>query len=199
LNKNKGIENLHFNWKNKFWDMNIPVNKNFPQSMLEYKIARCNGFINVGHYDALTYLPDDILVKVDRAAMSVSMETRAPFLDHRVLEFLISLPKDYLYLNGVSKRIAKDILYKYVPKEIVDRPKQGFSIPVSYWLKNDLKNWANKIIDEIPENSIFWDKKQIEKIWYEHQQSICDHPEKLWNILVLELFFKRKNLMDHDI
>lgn len=199
FNKNNDIEYLHYNWKNKFWDIKIPVNKAITQSIQDYKMAKSNGFENVGHYDALTYLPNDILVKVDRASMSVSLETRAPFLDHRVLEFLITLPKDYLFFKGVSKRIAKDILYKYVPKHIVDRPKQGFSIPVSFWLKNDLKNWANTIIDEIPENSIFWDKNQIDKIWYEHQQSICDHPEKIWNILVLELFFKRKKLMDHDI
>lgn len=199
LNEKNSLLDLHINWKNKFWDMNIPVKRNIRQSKFEYKIEDCNGFENVGHYDALTYLPNDILVKVDRAAMSVSLETRTPFLDHRVIEFLITLPKDYLFLNGVSKRIAKDILYKYLPKKIVNRPKQGFSIPVSYWLRNDLKGWARKIIDEIPEDSVFWDKKQINLIWDEHQKSICDHPEKIWNILVLELFFKRKKLMDYDV
>ena len=156
------------------------------------------GFNFAGYYDALAYLPDDILVKVDRAAMAVSLESRAPFLDHRVLEFLISLPKEFKYENNVSKRILKDILYDYVPKSIVDRPKQGFSIPLTFWLRNDLKDWGHKIIEEIPINSTFWDRKLIFKIWDEHQEHKVDHTERIWNILLLESFFKRKKMLYHS-
>ncbi|TBH71733.1 hypothetical protein EWU21_05415 [Aquirufa antheringensis] len=185
-------------WHNKFWDLPLPL----ADSIAEKKNIFLGGlnfrFNNVGHYDALTYLPNDILVKVDRAAMAVSLESRAPFLSHHLIKFLISLPDSYLFNNDTSKRIAKDVLYKYVPQDIVNRPKQGFSIPVSYWLRNDLKIWAQGIIDAIPSDSDFWDKKLVSNIWEAHQDGNIDHPEKIWNILALELFFKRKKLLHYQ-
>ena len=195
--KYNNIGVVHSNWHNIFWNKDLPV-LNFNSSLKESLFNKQNNnFKNVGHFDALDYLPNDILVKVDRAAMGVSLETRAPFLDHRVLEFLISLPMEFLYFKGVSKRITKDILYKYVPEEVLNRPKQGFSIPIAYWLKNDLKEWAENIIINIPSNSEFWCKSKVIEIWNEHLKGEIDHSEKLWNILILELFFKRKKLLHH--
>jgi asparagine synthase (glutamine-hydrolysing) len=189
---------VHSHWQNKFWDTKLPV----VDSLKVKKDGLLNGdsaaFDNVGHYDAISYLPNDILVKVDRAAMAVSLESRAPFLDHNLLEFLFRLPSDFLYYNGVSKRIAKDLLYEYLPEKIVNRPKQGFSIPVSYWLRNDLKIWAETIIDNIPSDSDFWDKKLVLRIWEEHLSGRIDYPEKIWNIIVLELFFRRKGLLHYS-
>lgn len=198
LIQNKNLGDVQSNWRNKFWDKKLPIKEPYQFKSQQFLKKINYQFNNVGHYDALTYLPNDILVKVDRAAMAVSLESRAPFLDHNILEFLIKLPVHYLYNEDTSKRIAKDVLYTYVPKEIVDRPKQGFSIPVSFWLRQDLKKWAQNIIDKIPDNSIFWDKKMINNIWKEHQDGKCEHPEKIWNILALELFFKRKNLLHHE-
>lgn len=195
--KFNNVGDVHLKWHDKFWNSKLPVKDRIFQKSILAKDKNINSFENVGHYDALNYLPNDILVKVDRAAMAVSLETRAPFLDHRVLEFLFTLPKDFLYKNGKTKCIARDILYEYVPKEMIERPKQGFSVPMSHWLKNDLKSWAEEIIKSIPSDSEFWEKKLIDKIWFEHQTEYRDHPEKIWNIIVLESFFRRKQILHH--
>jgi asparagine synthase (glutamine-hydrolysing) len=197
--RHENIGIVHSNWHNVFWNKELPV-VNIGSTVKENLLnQQSNYFQNVGHYDALEYLPNDILVKVDRAAMGVSLETRAPFLDHRILEFLFRLPLDFLYSKGISKRITKDILYKYVPEEVLNRPKQGFSIPIANWLRNDLKQWADNIITDIPSKSEFWNKSMVTEIWNEHLNGEIDHSEKLWNILVLELFFKRKKLLHYDL
>lgn len=198
LKNSKNLNESHTEWRNKFRNTPLPLKSNLISYSDDFLKTKDLGFNFAGYYDALAYLPDDILVKVDRAAMAVSLESRAPFLDHRVLEFLISLPKEFKYENNVSKRILKDILYDYVPKSIVDRPKQGFSIPLTFWLRNDLKDWGHKIIEEIPINSTFWDRKLIFKIWDEHQEHKVDHTERIWNILLLESFFKRKKMLYHS-
>lgn len=176
-------------WRNKFRGIDLPVNqqllnKRKPQNETEE-------FSYAGYYDALNYLPDDILVKVDRATMAVSLESRAPFLDHRILEFLVSLPMEYKFKDGCTKRILKDVLYKYVPEVIVNRPKQGFSIPISSWLRQDLNDWAFNIINSIDESSEFWDKQKVVKLWDEHCSSKYDHGERIWSILVMEIFLKK--------
>ena len=197
INKFSNLGMVHSHWQNKFWDTQLPVADSLKEKQHKVLNFEFDKFENVGHYDALTYLPNDILVKVDRAAMAVSLENRAPFLDHLFLEFLFRLPVHYIYKNGVSKRISKDVLYNYVPESIVNRPKQGFSIPVSHWLRNDLRNWADSIFNAIPNDSEFWDKNHILKIWDEHLLGHAEHPEKIWNIIVLELFFRRKGLLHY--
>ena len=98
--------------------------------------------------DMLVYHPDDILVKVDRAAMAVSLETRVPLLDKDVVEFAWTLPIDYKKDGDVRKAVLKNVLYKYVPREIMERPKKGFSIPIMKWLKEpELREWAEALID----------------------------------------------------
>jgi len=86
-----------------------------------------------------TYLSDDILVKVDRATMSVALEGREPFLDHRIVEWFSQLPVEFKYKNGVSKHLLRKVLYKYIPKELTERPKQGFGVPIYEWFKKELR------------------------------------------------------------
>lgn len=123
--------------------------KEIPYKYTEYE----PGFLketnhNIMLMDMLMYHPDDILVKVDRTAMAVSLETRVPMLDKDVVEFAWTLPVEFERQNGVGKRILRDVLYRYVPKEMMERPKKGFSIPIQKWLKEkELREWAENLID----------------------------------------------------
>ena len=107
--------------------------------------------------DYETYLLDDILQKVDRATMTHSLEGREPFLDHRIIEFAAKLPNEYKYHDGVKKRIVRDIVHQYIPKEMMDRPKMGFAIPIADWLNKDLKELVEEYISEtkIKETRVF--------------------------------------------
>ena len=137
--------------------------------------------------DALSYLPDDLLVKVDRAAMGVSLETRAPFLDHHVTEFVWRLPLSFRIRNSRSKWILRQVLYKYVPRRIVERPKAGFSIPLASWLRGPLREWAETLLDAGRlRMEGFFDPRPIRRKWHEclngHEQ--CEH--HLWSILMFQ-------------
>jgi asparagine synthase (glutamine-hydrolysing) len=143
-------------------------------------------------YDSQTYLPDDILVKIDRAGMAVSLETRVPFLDHRIIELAWSMPIDMKVNNGVGKWILKEILHKYLPKEIIDRPKMGFGIPVSYWLKGSLREWAEDMLSEKLLKEYFeYDIKVIRKRWEQHITGQANWNDSIWLILMLQEWFEK--------
>lgn len=117
--------------------------------------------------DMLMYHPDDILVKVDRTSMAVSLESRVPMLDRDVVEFAWTLPIEYLRDEKVGKKVLRDVLYRYVPKEMMDRPKKGFSIPIDKWLKEkELQNWAESLIDrDTLREQGYLDEEIVWKIW----------------------------------
>ena len=126
------------------------VGANEPLSALtdESNALRGADFFRRAQYlDMLSYLPDDILVKVDRAAMGVSLESRVPFLDHRVVEFAARLPLAMKVQGNTGKRVLRKVLYKYVPKELLERPKMGFGVPVAEWLRGPLREWAENLLD----------------------------------------------------
>jgi asparagine synthase (glutamine-hydrolysing) len=142
---------------------------------------------NLMALDSLTYLSDDILVKVDRSAMFNSLETRVPFLNHELFELVWSLPF-CLKINGdSSKWILKELLTKYVPKQLVDRPKQGFSVPLAQWLRGPLRDWAENLlsIDRLKEENYF-NAKIIRDIWESHLYEGKDYSLKLWSILMFQ-------------
>jgi asparagine synthase (glutamine-hydrolysing) len=138
-------------------------------------------------WDTLTYLPDDILTKVDRAAMGVGLETRIPFLDHRVAELAWRLPLNMKIKDGVSKWPIRQILYKYVPKELIERPKSGFSIPVGQWVRGPLREWTEELLDESRlKNEGYFNHKMVRKIWEQHYSGDFDWTPRLWAILMFQ-------------
>jgi asparagine synthase (glutamine-hydrolysing) len=139
-------------------------------------------------WDAGIYLPDDILAKVDRASMANSLETRAPLLDHRIIEFALRLPLRYKLHRGVGKRVLREVLYRHVPKELVDRPKMGFSIPLAGWLTGELRPWAESLLDLARHNAGAFDQQMIEQLWREHLSGERVHTEQLWGLLSLLAF-----------
>jgi asparagine synthase (glutamine-hydrolyzing) len=141
---------------------------------------------NMQYIDFMTYLPNDILVKVDRAAMKNSLETRVPFLDKRIIEFAFSLPLSFKYDEHTTKKIIRDLLYDEVPREIVERPKQGFGIPLDEWLRGGLKNWAGDLIfSEELKKLPGIDYKMIIDLWDKEISGHYRYKTIIWNILML--------------
>ena len=141
--------------------------------------------------DMVSYLPDDILVKVDRAAMGVSLETRVPFLDHDVFEFASKIPLEMKLNKGVGKTVLRDILYKYVPKDLIERPKTGFGIPVSDWLKGPLKEWAEELLSESRLRSQgFFYPEIVRQMWSEHLMGTRNWQSQLWAVLMFQAWLE---------
>ncbi len=139
------------------------------------------------YIDTLMYLPDDILTKVDRASMTVSLEARVPLLDHRMVEFAWSLPPHLKIRNGEAKWILKQALDQYVPRAMTERPKMGFGVPVGEWIKGPLRDWAEDLLSE--EKLLKHNLVQAEVVrqrWAEHLSGAHNWQAGLWNVLMLQ-------------
>ena len=120
-------------------------------------------------WDSLTYLPDDILAEVERAAMGVSLETRVPFLDHRVVELAGRLPLHMKIRQGQGKWALRQVLYNYVPRELMERPKAGFAIPIGEWLRGPLRDWAESLLEQLRlKREGYFNPKPIRETWRQH-------------------------------
>jgi asparagine synthase (glutamine-hydrolysing) len=141
--------------------------------------------------DAGCYLPDDILVKVDRTSMSVALEARSPLLDHRVASFAVSLPDAFKFDARGGKRILRDLAASFVPRDILERPKQGFAVPLGQWLRGPLRDWAHErlAVPELARSGLLVDH-EISRRWQQHQQGEWDWSATLWDVLMFQSWYR---------
>ena len=174
-----------------YWDDSSPVVLGAGEAETVFNSPRTIPARDLFHYmmflDTSVYLPDDILVKVDRAAMAVSLETRVPLLDHRIFELAWRLPLSLKYQPGASKWILRQILYKYVPRHLLERPKMGFGVPIADWLRGPLRTWAEDLLNEawLAQGQLL-NPQAIRRRWHEHLLGVRNWHYYLWPALMLQ-------------
>jgi len=162
------VKELHLHWQ-RDWDL----------------------LINMMIQDVLGYLPGDILTKVDRASMGVSLESRVPFLDPDLFRFAWSLPMEYKIQHGKGKWILRQLLKKHIPEHLFERPKSGFAIPIASWLRGPLKGWAEDLLPLGSSQHELLNSKSVNALWQEHQKGERDHNAILWNLLMFRSWEER--------
>ena len=168
----------------------VVINGNEPINYyreLKKNISSLNNYEKMMILDLMHYLPNDILVKVDRAAMTSSLETRMPLLSHKLIEFAWKIPHNLKFRNGEGKWILKQILNKYVPKNLTNRSKRGFSIPLDNWLRGPLRDWAENLLNEKRlSHEGYFNHKLIRDKWSEHLSCKNNWQYDLWNVLMFQ-------------
>ncbi|PHR69103.1 MAG: asparagine synthase (glutamine-hydrolyzing) [Lutibacter sp.] len=159
-----------------------------PKTVFDLDANNSNQFYSeMMRLDLKTYLPNDNLVKVDRAAMAVSLETRVPFLDHRVVQHALNLPLNLKIRGGIDKWILREVLYKYVPKKLIERPKMGFAVPLAEWLRGPLRDWAEELLNEKRlTNQGYFNVKIVRNKWEEHISKKRNWQYQLWDVLMFQ-------------
>jgi asparagine synthase (glutamine-hydrolysing) len=143
--------------------------------------------------DAVGYLPDDILCKVDRASMAASLETRVPFLDHRVAAVAARVPDGMKVRDGRGKYILRQLLYRHVPAELIDRPKSGFAVPVGQWIRGPLRDWAEDLLEpSCLAGDGFFDPGPIRHRWAEHLSGRRESTPALWSVLMFQAWLREQ-------
>jgi asparagine synthase (glutamine-hydrolysing) len=150
--------------------------------------------LRIMYCDALSYLPDDILAKVDRASMAVSLETRVPFLDHRVAEVAARIPLDFKICGPVGKDILRKLLYRHVPAQLFDRPKAGFAVPVGDWIRGPLRGWAEELLDPARLTGEGWfDADIVRRRWSDHLSGRRESTDAIWSVLMFQAWLDEQS------
>lgn len=196
ISEMRSIDDLYSSLVSEWSDVpNLVIGETRTQSIIGTRACwpdLANPVARMMALDSLTYLPDDILVKVDRAAMAVSLETRAPFLDHRLIEFAWTLPTNMKIRNGSGKWLLRQLLDKYVPRELTERPKMGFSIPLDEWLRGPLKDWAENLLSEQRlRQEGYFHPEPIRRVWEAHLYGKGSFGNRLWSILMFQSWLER--------
>lgn len=192
----KSLDSLYLNLVSHWRDpAAVVIGAQVPPTLLDGNAPSLNGLSGVQRMmamDTLTYLPDDILCKVDRAAMGVSLETRVPFLDHRVVEFAWRLPQSLKLRDGKTKWALREVLYRHVPKALIERPKMGFGVPIGDWLRGPLREWAEALLDESRlRQEGFFHPAPIRQKWAEHLSGQRNWEHQLWNVLMFQAWYEQ--------
>ncbi len=176
------------------WDdpESVVINSKEPGSVVNQSLQLEDFIHRMMCIDATSYLPDDILTKVDRAAMGVSLETRIPLLDHRVVEYAWQLPLSMKVRDGNGKWILRQVLYNYVPPSLLDRPKMGFGVPIDAWLRGPLREWAEELLAENRlKNEGYFNPAPIREKWDEHLSGKRNWQYHLWDVLMFQQWLEQ--------
>jgi asparagine synthase (glutamine-hydrolysing) len=180
-------------WK----DEDIVINQKNLITNLSQEISNMNVFEQFLYKDLITYLPDCILTKVDRASMSVSLETRIPYLDHRLIEFSFKIPEEYKVRGNQGKWILKKVLERYIPKDLFDRPKKGFTVPLAEWLAGPLRDWAEALLNETNlKKEGFFNSEKIIFYWKELLQGKTEYEREIWCTLMFQMWKNSKRTLN---
>ncbi len=180
-------------WK----DEDIVINQKNLISDLSQDFSNISNFEQFLYKDLTIYLPDCILTKVDRASMSVSLETRIPYLDHRLIEFSFKIPEEYKVRNNQGKWILKKVLERYIPRDLFDRPKKGFTVPLAKWLIGPLRDWAEVLLDETSlKKENFFNSEKIIVYWKELLRGNSQYEREIWCILMFQMWKNSKRILN---
>lgn len=185
------LEDIYFSllqqWHFNEWPLSEKFSVNPKEMYKEFLTVPVTTFREMRLMDFKNYLPNDILVKLDRASMAVSLESRVPFLDQKLVEFALGLPTDQLVKKGKGKLMLRRFLESRIPNNIGQLPKSGFGVPIQDWLTKDLRTWAQDVIFSDKDDKLF-NYEVLEKFWSQHQDGIMLHHHKIWSILMLKLW-----------
>ena len=170
--------------------INSPAHEDYLQKNYSSENPYCCPAHRATYIDMSMYLPDNILVKLDRASMSVGLEARVPLLDHRLIELSRSLPLKYKYKKGVGKWVLRQVLKRYIPETVTKRPKQGFSVPIEVWLKGPLRAWGDDLLSaERLRRQGLVDVKLVREMWDQHQSGARRWHAQLWRLLIFQIWY----------